>query len=65
MKKHSRFKIARNFLIFWTLFIGIGAAAGASAMLIDPTGGLMEMDDALGIKHTQLNSIQCRKGAYK
>lgn len=47
MKKHSRFKIARNFLIFWTLFIGIGAAAGASAMLIDPTGGLMGMDAML------------------
>ena len=24
-----------------------------------------EMDDALGIKHTQLNSIQCREGVYK
>lgn len=47
MKKHSRFKIARNFLIFWTLFIGIGAVAGASAMLIDPTGGLMGMDAML------------------
>ncbi len=47
MKKHSRFKIARNFLIFWTLFIGIGTAAGASAMLIDPTGGLMGMDAML------------------
>lgn len=43
MKKHSRFKTARNFLIFWTLFIGIGAVAGASAMLIDPTGRLMGM----------------------
>lgn len=47
MKKHSRFKIARNFLIFWTLFIGIGAVAGASAMLIDPTGKLMGMDAML------------------
>lgn len=47
MKKHSRFRIARNFLIFWTLFIGIGAVAGASAMLIDPTGGLMGMDAML------------------
>lgn len=47
MKKHSRFKIARNFLIFWTLFIGIGAVAGASAMLIDPTGGLIGMDAML------------------
>ena len=47
MKKHSRFKTARNFLIFWTLFIGIGAVAGASAMLIDPTGKLMGMDAML------------------
>lgn len=47
MKKHSRFKTARNFLIFWTLFVGIGAVAGASAMLIDPTGGLMGMDAML------------------
>lgn len=47
MKKHSRFKTARNFLVFWTLFIGIGAVAGASAMLIDPTGKLMGMDAML------------------
>ena len=47
MKKHSRFKTARNFLIFWTLFVGISAVTGASAMLIDPTGGLMGMDAML------------------
>lgn len=26
----SRFKTARRLLIFWTLFIGLGAVAGAS-----------------------------------
>ncbi len=30
MKKHSRFKTARNFLIFWTLFVGIGAVVGGN-----------------------------------
>ena len=47
MTKHSRYKIARYLLIFWTLFIGIGAVLGALAMLIDPTGGLMGMDAML------------------
>ena len=31
-------------LIFWTLFIGIGAVAGAAGMLVDPTGKSMGMD---------------------
>ncbi len=35
---HSRFAAARRWLIFWTLFIGLGAVGGAAAMLIDPTG---------------------------
>ena len=43
-KIHSRFAVARGFLIFWTLFIGIGAVAGAVCMLIDPSGRLMGMD---------------------
>ena len=38
METKSRFKIARRILMFWTLFIGIGAVAGAAAMLIDPAG---------------------------
>lgn len=45
--KHSRYKIARNFLLFWTLFIGIGALAGSSGMLLDPTGKAMGMDTML------------------
>lgn len=34
-------------LIFRTLFIGIGAVAGASCMLIDPAGKIMGMDAML------------------
>ncbi|MDD2960160.1 MAG: hypothetical protein PHR92_16885 [Lachnospiraceae bacterium] len=48
MKKiHSRFSVARGFLIFWTLFIGIGAVAGAACMLIKPDGSLMGMQGLL------------------
>ena len=47
MKQTSRFQTARRFLIFWTLFIGIGAVAGALAMLIDPSGKFMGMDAML------------------
>ena len=47
MKHKSRFQIARRFLIFWTLFIGIGAVAGAITMLIDPSGKFMGMDAML------------------
>lgn len=38
---------ARRLLIFWTLFIGLGAVAGALAMLIDPTGRALGMDAML------------------
>lgn len=31
-------KYARGVSVFWTLFIGLGAAGGALAMLIDPSG---------------------------
>ena len=47
MKQKSRFRTARRFLIFWTLFIGIGAVAGALAMLYDPSGKFMGMDATL------------------
>lgn len=47
MKKKSRLAVARNCLIFWTLFIGIGAVAGAVAMLIDPSGKSVGMDKML------------------
>lgn len=46
-KTYSRYRPARRALLFWTIFIGIGAVAGSSAMLIDPSGGLMGMDTML------------------
>ena len=47
MKQKSRFETARRWLIFWTLFIGIGAVAGALAMFYDPSGKFMGMDVTL------------------
>lgn len=38
MKTHSRFRTARGILIFWCLFIGVGAVGGAACMLLDPQG---------------------------
>lgn len=43
----SRFEPTRKALIGWTLFIGIGAVAGAACMLIDPTGRTLGMDAML------------------
>lgn len=45
--KKSRYNTARKLLIFWTLFIGIGAIAGGVGMLCDPTGKAMKMDAML------------------
>lgn len=46
-KQHSRFERARKWLIFWTLFIGLGAVGGAAMMLIDPSGRAVGMDGLL------------------
>ena len=46
-KKNKRYIISRKILIFWTLFIGIGALSGSLGMLIDPSGKAMGMDDML------------------
>ena len=46
-KTYSRYRPARRALLFWAIFIGIGAVAGSSAMLIDPSGGMMGMDAML------------------
>lgn len=43
----SRYNTARRILIFWTLFVGIGAVGGAAGMLIDPSGKAMGMDAML------------------
>lgn len=47
LKNRSRFSVARNFLLFWTLFIGIGALCGGVGMLVDPSGKAMGMDAML------------------
>lgn len=44
---NKRYIISRRFLIFWTLFIGIGAVAGSLGMLVDPSGKAMGMDAML------------------
>ena len=44
---HSRYEKARKWLIFWTLFIGIGAVAGGLSMIIDPSGKMLHMDAML------------------
>ena len=42
-----RYKITRKFLIFWCLFVGIGALWGSINMFIDTTGKLLQMDTML------------------
>ena len=44
MKKYDT---ARKWLIFWTLFIGIGAVAGGLSMIVDPSGKALHMDGML------------------
>ena len=45
--RSARSHVAGRWLLFWTLFIGLGAVAGASGMLLDPTGRAMGMDTML------------------
>lgn len=47
VKKHSRFETVRRILIFWCLFIGTGAVAGAAGMLTAPDGSAMGMQELL------------------
>ena len=47
MQIKSRYQTARRILLFWTLFIGVGAVAGAAGMLLDPSGRAMGMDAML------------------
>ena len=47
MQQRSRYQTARRILIFWTLFIGIGAVGGALMMLLDPSGKSLGMDAVL------------------
>ena len=46
-KKSSPYNVFRIILIFWTLFIGIGAVAGGVSMILDPSGKLLHMDAML------------------
>lgn len=46
-KIYSRFEPTRRALIFWTLFIGIGAVSGAVCMIADPSGKSIGMDGML------------------
>lgn len=43
----SRFERARKWLIFWCLFIGIGAVAGSVGMFVAPDGSALGMDEML------------------
>lgn len=45
--KKSRYDTARKWLIFWALFVGLGAVWGAVCMLIEPSGKLLQMDALL------------------
>ena len=45
--KNGNNNTARKWLIFWTLFIGIGAVAGGLSMILDPSGKLLHMDGML------------------
>jgi hypothetical protein len=47
MNKDKQFKRSRNFLIFWCLFIGVGAVFGSWGMFADITGKAMGMDAML------------------
>ena len=46
-KKKSRYHTARKWLIFWTLFIGLGAVSGGVSMLIKPDGSILHMQNML------------------
>lgn len=43
----SRATTARKWLIFWTLFVGIGAVVGAVNMIVDPSGRTLHMEGML------------------
>lgn len=47
MRGGSRCKPTRVALIFWCLFIGIGAVAGSTAMFLAPDGSIMQMQGLL------------------
>lgn len=42
-----RYKITKNFLMFWCLFVAIGAIYGSICMFIDSTGKILSMEGLL------------------
>lgn len=46
-RNKSRFTPTKRALIFWTLFIGLGAVFGSCQMLTDPTGSSLQMESML------------------
>ena len=42
-----RLKIFKGLLLFWTIFIGVGAFVGGTAMLIKPDGSILHMQSML------------------
>lgn len=42
-----RYGLTRRLLIFWCLFIGMGAVMGSTSMLADPSGKLLQMEEML------------------
>lgn len=44
---NKRYKTSRAFLLFWTIFIGVGAVWGAACMFIAPDGSLLQMEQML------------------
>lgn len=47
MTKKSRLNPTRTALLFWCLFIGIGAVVGSVCMFIRPDGSLLQMQNML------------------
>ena len=43
----TRYTVARRILLFWTLFVGIGAVAGATGMLVAIDGSALGMQPIL------------------
>ena len=46
----SKFKPTRIALMFWTLFIGLGALWGSIAMFLSPDGSILRMEGLLPYK---------------
>lgn len=47
MKINSIYRTARWLIIFWCLFIGIGAVVGAACMILAPDGSILRMQGLL------------------